>query len=151
MATDVEETGLGSTFKLADTADLLTLIGEPTNIPIPTGTTELIDVSHYGSVDFRDFIQAPLKDGEEADIEMNWIPGSATDTLVKDAVGKTRDFEIVVPAGAGLVSDGTYKFEGSVLVRQYVRENPFDDKRTGTLTVKWVGAITETYTAPVDA
>ena len=148
MATDVQ-TGLGSTFSLDNAAGTLTLLGELTNIPVPSGTTELIDASHYGSVDYKDFIAAPLKDGEEADLVMNWIPGSASDALLKDAVGETRDFEIVVPAGEGATSDGTYTFAGQVLVRNYVRENPFDDKRTGTLTVKWVGAITETYVAPV--
>lgn len=147
--TTAVQTGHGSTFKLDNAAGVLTLIGEVTNIPIPSGSFELIDASHYGSVDYKDFIQAPLKDGEEADLEMNWIPGSATDTLLRDAVGKTRDFEIVVPAGEGATSDGTYTFAGQVLVRNYVRENPMDDKRTGTLTVKWVGAITETYVAPV--
>jgi hypothetical protein len=147
--TTAVETGLGSTFKLADAGGTLTLLGEVTNIPIPTGSTDLIDASHYGSVDFKDYIAAPLKDGEQADLAMNWIPGSATDALLKDAVDQTRDFEIIVPAGEGATSDGTYKFEGSVLVRQYKRGNPFDGKRTGTLTVKWVGAITETYTAAV--
>jgi hypothetical protein len=148
MATEVT-TGLGSTFKLANAAAALTLIGEPTNIPIPSGATDLIEASHYASVDFKDFISSPLKDGEEADLTMNWVPGSATDSLLRAAVGQTRAFEIVVPAGEGATSDGTFKWTGSVLVRNYVRENPFDDKRTGTLTVKWVGAITETYTAPV--
>jgi hypothetical protein len=147
--TTAVQTGHGSTFKLANAAASLTLIGEPTNIPIPTGQTDLIDASHHASVDYRDFIASPLKDGEEADLEMNWVPGSATDTLLKDAVNATRAFEIVIPAGEGATTDGTYKFTGSVLVRQYIRENPMDDKRTGTLRVKWVGAITEVYTAPV--
>jgi hypothetical protein len=96
---------------------------------------------HMGTTGFRDFIQSPLRDGEEADIVMNWIPNSATDTLCIAAIGATRAFELVVPAGAG----HTYKFTGSVLVRNYVRNNPMDDKRTATLTVKWVSAITETY------
>jgi hypothetical protein len=148
MTTEVQ-TGHGSTFKLADAGGALTLLGELTNIPIPTGKTDLIDASHYGSVDFKDYIAAPLKDGEEADLQMNWVPGLATDALCKDAVNQVRDFEIDVPAGEGATSDGSYKFTGQVLVRQYKRENPRDAKRTGTLTVKWVGAITETYTAPV--
>lgn len=147
--TTAVQTGHGSTFKLADAAGALTLLGELTNIPIPTGRTDLLDASHYGSVDFKDFIASPLKDGEEADLVMNWVPGLATDALCKDAVDATRDFEIVVPAGEGATTDGSYKFTGSVLVRQYKRENPMDAKRTGTLTVKWVGAITETYTPPV--
>lgn len=148
--TTAVQTGHGSTFKLADAANVLTTLGEVTNVPVPSGSFELIDASHHGSVGYRDFIQSPLKDGEEADLEINWIPGSATDALLRDAVGKSRAFEIVVPAGekiTNLGAAGTYKFTGSVLVRNYVRENPMDDKRTGTLTVKWVGAITETYTA----
>lgn len=147
MTTEVQ-TGHGSTFKLANAGGTLTLLGELTKIPIPTGKTDLIDASHYQSVDFKDFIAAPLKDGEEAELEMNWVPGLATDVLCRDAVDDTRDFEIVVPAGEGGTTDGSYKFEGSVLVREYKRDNPMDSKRTGTLTVKWVGAITETYTAP---
>lgn len=150
MATDVE-TGHGSIFELADGAGVLTALGELVTVPIPSGAAELIDASHMATVDFRDYIQSPLRDGEEADLEMNWIPGSATDALAGGALGKTRDFRIQVPAGEGAVSDGFYEFEGSVLVRNYVRTNPMDDKRTGTLTVKWVSAITETYTAPVDA
>lgn len=150
MATEVE-TGHGSTFKLANAAGVLTEVGEVFTIPIPSGTSELIDASHFGSVDFRDYIQSPLRDGEEADLEMNWIPGLATDELLADARGETREFEIVIPAGQGTTSDGTYTFAGSVLVRNYVRNNPMDDKRTGVLTVKWVSAITETYVAPVNA
>lgn len=141
MATDVQ-TGLGDEFRLADATDALVLIGEITNIPIPSGSSELIDASHYATTGFRDYIQSPLQDGEEADIEINWIPNSATDILLKAAVGETRDFEIRVFQDAGVLI-----FTGSVLVRSYNRTNPMDDKRSGTLTVKWVSAITETWDA----
>jgi hypothetical protein len=141
MATDVE-VGLGSTFKLADGAGLLTLLGEITEMPIPTGTADLIDASHYGTVGFRDYIQSPLRDGEEADFVLNWIPNSATDILAVAARGNTRAFEIRV-----FQDTGVYIFTGSVLVRDYIRTNPLDDKRTGTLRVKWVSAITEVWDA----
>jgi hypothetical protein len=141
MTTSVT-TGLGSTFKLADASAVQTLLGEVVEIPVPNGTTDLIDATHMGTTGFRDFIQSPLRDGEEADIVMNWIPNSASDLLCLAAIGATRAFEIVVPAGTG----HTYKFAGSVLVRNYTRNNVMDDKRTCTLTVKWVSAITETYT-----
>lgn len=143
MATTVE-TGHGSEFYLDNAAGVSTKLGEVFNIPIPNGTTELIDASHMDTVGFRDYISSRLRDGEEADIEMNWIPGSATDTLLRDARGQTRDFRIVIDQGTG-----TYEFVGSVLVRDYVRNNPMDDRRTGTLRVKWVSDITETYTAGV--
>ena len=149
--TTAVQTGHGSIFELANASGTLTELGEVTNIPVPNGTSELIEASHMKTVGFLDYIQHPLRDGEEAEIEMNWIPGSATDTLLRDARGKTREFRIVIPAGEGTTSDGTYEFEGSVLVRDYVRNNPKDDKRTGVLLVKWVSAIVETYTPPVSA
>jgi hypothetical protein len=140
MTTSVT-TGLGSTFKLANASAVLTLLGEVVEIPVPNGKTDLIDATHMGTTGFRDFIQSPLRDGEEADITMNWIPNSASDVLCAAAIGATRAFELVVPAGGS----STYKFTGSVLVRNYTRNNALDDKRTCTLTVKWVSAITETY------
>jgi hypothetical protein len=141
MATDVE-TGLGSEFRLDDALGVLTLLGEVVDIPIPTGSAELIDASHMKTTGFLDYIQSPLRDGEEADVVMNWIPNSATDTLLVAARGETRDFEIRV-----FQDTGVYIFAGSVLVRDYVRQNPMMDKRTGTLRVKWVSTITETWDA----
>ena len=140
--TTAVQTGLGSTFKLADAAAALTLLGEVVEIPIPNGTTDLIDATHMGTTGFRDFIQSPLRDGDEAEITMNYIPNSASDLLAKAAIGATRAFEIVIPHGTA----STYKFAGNVLVRNYIRNNPLDDKRTATLVVKWVSAITETNT-----
>lgn len=138
MTTEVE-TGNGSEFWLADDTDALVKLGELTNIPIPSGTTALIDASHYDSSGFMDYIAAPLQDGEEADLIMNWIPGSATDALCIGAKNKTRDFKIVVPVNG----EPARQWTGQVLVRNYVRVNPNTDKRTGTLTVKWVGEIVE--------
>lgn len=140
MTTSVT-TGLGSTFKLANASAVLTLLGEVVEIPVPSGSTDLLDATHMATTGFRDYIQSPLRDGEEAEIIMNWIPNSASDILCAAAIGATRAFEIVVPADVG----HTYKFTGSVLVRNYVRNNPKDEVRTCTLTVKWVSAITETY------
>ncbi|WP_420141762.1 hypothetical protein [Sphingomonas sp.] len=137
MSTEVE-TGLGSEFWLANASGTLVLLGEVTNIPIPNGTTGLIDASHYKTVGFKDYIAAPLADGEEADLEMNWVPGSATDLLCQEAKNKTREFRIVLP-----VDGEQYEFTGSVLVRDYNRTNPREDKRTGSLRVKWVGDIDE--------
>lgn len=138
MATEVE-TGIGSEFWLADESDVLVLLGEVTNIPIPSGTTALIDASHYGSVGFKDYISAPLQDGEEAELEMNWVPGSATDLLCAGAKNKTRAFKVVVPVDG----EPARQWTGDVLVRNYVRQNPREEKRVGTLTVKWVGEILE--------
>ncbi len=137
MTTEVE-TGNGSEFWLDSAGGTPTLLGELFNAPIPSGAAALLDASHYKSVGFKDYIASPLQDGEEADLEMNWIPGSATDALCLAAKGKTRDFLLKVP-----VDGEIYEFSGQVLVRDYKRNNPNEEKRTGMLTVKWVGEITE--------
>lgn len=137
MTTEVE-TGHGSQFYLDDAGGTPVLLGEVTNVPVPSGSAELIKASHMGTVGYHDYIQSPLKEGEEADLEINWVPGDATDALCRAAVGSTRDYRIVLPVGAG-----TWEITGSVLVRDYKRANPMEDKRTGTLTVKWVSEPTE--------
>ncbi len=143
MDTEVEE-GMGE-FKLADAADTLVKIGEPFNIPVPNGSTDLIEASSFDTVEFKDYITSRLREGEEADLEMNWVPGSATDALCIDARNKRRRFEITLPQAGG-----EYKFAGSLLVRDYMRVNPMGDKRTGKLTVKWVSEIVETWTPGAD-
>lgn len=138
MATDVEDGR--AEFYLDDAVGVSTKLGEVFGIPIPAGAADLIQASHFDTVGFHDYIVSRLRDGEEADVEMNWIPGSATDTLLVAAKGATRDFQIKVFQDAGV-----YTFDGSVVVRDYVRVNPLGDRRTGTLKVKWVSAITEAW------
>lgn len=141
MATDVE-TGHGSEFWLDNASGTLTKIGEPFNVPIPnTEAPGLIDASHMDTVDYKDYIQERLSEGVESDIEMNWLPGGATETLLLEAKGKKRDYRIVIPVG-----EGEREFTGVLLVRNYVRENPMSERRTGVLTVKWLSAPVE---APV--
>ena len=138
MATDVE-TGHDSTFELDNASGTLTKLGEITGVmPVPSGAAPLLDATHFETVDFMDYIQGPLQDGEEVDIEMNWIPGSATDALCREAKGKTRDYKITLP-----VDEDTYEITGSVLVRDYISTNPNLEKRSCILRVKWVGASTE--------
>jgi hypothetical protein len=132
------ETGHGSALFLANASGTLVELAELTTIPIPNGTTDLINVSHMKTVGYQDYINAPLADGEEAELGMNWIPGSPTDVLCLEAKNKKRAFKIVIPVG-----DGARQFTGTVLVRNYVRNNPMQDKRDATLTVKWIGDITE--------
>lgn len=137
--TTAVETGNGSTFSLENASGTLVELGEVTGvIPIPSGASDLIDATHFKTVGFMDYIQSPLKDGEEVDLVMNWIPNSTTDQLCRAAVGETRDYEIILPHGVA-----TWEITGSVLVRDYIRSNPNTDKRTATLRVKWVSETTE--------
>lgn len=144
MASDVE-TGLGSIFLLEGaTPGALVELAELTSVPIPNGTTGLIEVSHMKTEGFKDYINEPLADGEEAELGMNWLPGGATETQCLEAKGKKRDFKIAIPV-AGVLAR---QFTGTVLVRDYRRNNPLQDKRDATLVVKWVSEIVEDdYTA----
>jgi hypothetical protein len=138
--TTLVETGHGSEFWLADASGVLTKLGEVIAVPIPSGAGELIMASHMDTTGFHDYINAPLRDGEEVELEMNWVPNSATDDLCLAAVGSSRDYKIILP-----VDDDTYEIEGTVLVRDYARNNPMDDRRTATLTIKWISDTLETF------
>jgi hypothetical protein len=137
-------TGHQSEFWLADDADTLVKLAEVIEIPLPAGAKDLIETSHMETTGYKSYISAPLRDGDEAGIVMNYIPGSATDVLIQEAwdAGTERSFKIVIPVDA----DGstTREFTGELIVRNYERGNPMEDRRTATMTVKWTSPITET-------
>ncbi|KMS54720.1 phage tail protein [Sphingobium cupriresistens] len=137
------ETGHLSEFWLKDpTSGSSTLVelGELTEVPLPEGTADLVETSHMKTIGYKSYINAPLKDGEEADLVMNYIPGSVTDQLCRKAkaYGRPLEYKIVLVNG-----DGTWEISGQLIVRNYVRSNPMLDRRTGTLRVKWASEETE--------
>ncbi len=115
-------------------------LGELTEVPLPEGTADLVETSHMKTIGYKSYINAPLKDGEEADLVMNYIPGSPTDILCRKAkaYGRQLQYKIVLVNG-----DGTWEISGELIVRNYVRSNPMLDRRTGTLRVKWSSEETE--------
>lgn len=115
-------------------------LGELTEVPLPEGTADLVETSHMKTIGYKSYINAPLKDGEEADLVMNYIPGSLTDILCRKAkaYGRPLEYKIVLVNG-----DGTWEISGELIVRNYVRSNPMLDRRTSTLRVKWSSEETE--------
>jgi hypothetical protein len=115
-------------------------LDELTEVPLPEGTADLVETSHMKTIGYKSFINAPLKDGEEADLVMNYIPGSPSDILCRKAKndGRPHPFKIVLVNG-----EGTWEISGDLLARNYVRGNPMLDRRIGTLRVKWVSEETE--------
>lgn len=111
-------------------------LGEIIDVPeFPSGERDLIETSHMKTMDYKSYISAPLKEGSEVTIVMNYIPESATDAVCADAEadGKERDYKIVY-----LTADNVRrKKTGTLLVRKYVVKNPMEDRRTGELTIKW--------------
>lgn len=137
------ETGHLTEFWLKDPSSgsaTLVELGELTEVPLPEGTADLVETSHMKTIGYKSYINAPLKDGEEADLVMNYIPGSPTDILCRKAkdYGRPLEYKIVLVSG-----DGTWEISGELIVRNYTRSNPMLDRRTGTLRVKWSREETE--------
>lgn len=134
--------GYGAEFWMEDDAatPVLTKLGEVTGISLPNAQTEEVEATHFGSPDRRrEYISGLIDDGEGS-FEMNYVPGSATDTLIRaaQASGLARGYKIVIPDGAD-----TWEITGDCIVRGYERNVPIDDRMTATLTVRFTGASTE--------
>jgi predicted secreted protein len=134
--------GYGTQFLMAATpgASSLTKLAEITAVGLPNEQVAEVEVTHYESPGrTREFI-AGLSDAGEITIEMNWVPGSATDALIAAAKadGKVRTMRVVTPA------DDTrqmYSFPG--FVRGFERTAPIDDRMTATVTIRVAGAVVQ--------
>lgn len=133
--------GSGSRFFLADASAVLTELGEIVSVSPPNPQTADIDATHMQSPNRRkEYIAGLIEDGTGT-FEMNYIPGSATDTLIQAAqtAGTTRNYKIVLP-----VADGSFwRITGACIVKGYDRNTPIADRMTATLTVRFTGASVE--------
>ena len=142
MATEAQ-IGLGAEFWLDNNVGppaVLTKLGEILSITPPNSQTEEVDATHFGSLNRRrEYISGLIDDGE-GQIEMNYVPGSITDALIRGAQtsGLSKNYKIVIPDGAG-----AWNITGACIVKGYERNIPIDDRMTATLTVRFTGAVTE--------
>jgi len=133
--------GYGAELWLDNASGTLTELGEITSISLPNPQQATVEATHFKSPNRRrEYIAGLIEDGEGT-FEMNYDPGSATDTLIRAALsdGVTRDYKIVLPDGA---SD-TWEVSGQCVVTGYERNVPIDDRMTATLTVRFTGDSTE--------
>lgn len=133
--------GYGSTFAMMDNAaspPAYVTLGEITSITPPSESTDIVDVTHMQSPNAtREFIMG-LTDPGEASFEMNFVPGSISDELIR-AVRATRaatSCQITFPNSV------TWTFDG--LVTGYEPTDPVDDKMTATVTIKVTSSVTPT-------
>lgn len=134
--------GIGTAIYMAATANATTLtkIAEVTAIGLPNEQIAEVEVTSYDSPGrTREFIPG-LNDAGEITIEMNWVPGSATDDLIVAAKGdgKVRTFRVVTPEDD---TQQQYTFPG--FIRGYERTSPIDDRLTATITVRVAGAVVQ--------
>jgi len=127
--------GNGAQFQIESvTPGTFTAISEVFDITPPNETADVIDVTNLQSTQ-REFILG-LTDPGETSFEMNFVPGSASETLLLAAKASrtSKQFRIVFP------NLYTWTFGG--LVTGYEPSMPNDDKMTCTVTIKVTGSVT---------
>lgn len=129
--------GHGATFEM-NTGSGFSTIGEVTNITPPALSKDAIDATHTESPQkYREFISG-LRDAGEVSIELNFVPGSASDILIRQAyeLDTAVACRITLPA---VLSSPTEMLTFDAIVTGYEPEAPVEDKMTATLTLKVSG------------
>lgn len=102
----------------------------------PVDTYDQVEATHYLSPGRRREYITGLVDGGDIPLEMNYIPGSATDLFFLAIGSALRNVRITF--GNGVV----YTFQA--LLKSYAPSTPVDDRMTMTATMKVTGAVTQT-------
>jgi predicted secreted protein len=135
--------GKGAKFWLHNGASpgVLVAVTEVVSLTPPTPTRDTIDTTNHDSAgDYREFIGS-LLDAGEVSCTVHWIPSSAGDTALTEALGSPypRAFALDVNAPGGTQK----RISGVGLVTAYAPADiVIDDKMTATLTIKVSGPIT---------
>lgn len=136
MSTNVR-IGLGSQFWLADASAVLTQLDELLSVTPPNPQIDDVEATHMAST-AKEFI-AGLTDYGSGDFEFNFIPGNATDVLIRAAIADkvVRSFKVVLPITTGATHQ---EITGSCIVKGWVPSDPIADRMTSTLTVRFTGS-----------
>lgn len=111
-------------------------VAEVTMVTPGSATADRVEATHMKSPGRRREYIAGLIDSGEASIEINWVPGSATDELIRRVFesGETVLHRITFPNKARVA------FEAQIT--GYEKDVPVDDRMTATITVSVSGAET---------
>ncbi len=135
------KTGYGGEFWLGNAADVLTELVEVVSFTMPNGEVETVEATHLKSPNRRrEYISGMIEDGE-LEVVLNYLPGSATDTLILTALsdGDSRPYKAIIPR---LVAN--WMINGTCIVTGYDRGSvEADGKMEATMTVRLTGASTE--------
>lgn len=131
--------GYGTTFFIHN-GTTLTPVTDVTNISPPSPTKDVVDITTYASPGRTRERIAGLVDPGEMTLEMNYIAGSGSDTLITSTLyaATTKAMKIVIPT-----LTGTWEFTFQGFVTNYTKSAPVDGKQSATVTIMIAGAITE--------
>lgn len=135
------KTGWGGEFHLDDASNVLTELVEVVSFTLPNSEAETIEATHLKSPNRRrEYIAGMIEDGE-LEVVINYVPGGATDVLVRAALadGVTRSYMAVVPRATA-----NWEISGDCIVTGWDRgEVVADGKMEATLSLRLTGAATE--------
>lgn len=137
--------GYGAGLWIANDSDVLTEIAEVISISLPNPQQNDVVATHFKSPGRANEYVPGLIDNGEVSFGVNYIAGSASDTLINDALeaGEARDVVVSIPAGASF-----QYFEFSAIIKGYEKEIPIDDRQTATITMRVNGAVTQSAVDP---
>lgn len=133
MADTEARIGYGTVLEiaLASAPTEFTYVKETFSATPPSDKDDQAEATHFQSPNrYREYI-ANLTDGGEASVEMNYVPGSATDKFLRSIRGKRLISRFTFPNGVQII------FMGSRA--SYETDIPNADKMTSTLTIKVSG------------
>lgn len=137
--------GFGTVFEMADEATPTTFValGEVINVDPGEDDDEEVEATHFQSPNrTREFI-AGLTTPGTITVEMNFVPGSATDDMIEAARGKRNVGRVTYPNGV--------RQTFPIVRRGYAKSIPLDDRMTATATFRRAGASSsDVATAPVN-
>lgn len=140
------QTGWGGQAHLHNGTALTKLLGV-TEVNLPEDQVDEIEVTTLEAAGRRKEFISGMIDSGTFDVVMNYVAGSTTDDLCRDALtaGDVRAWKIVVPDAAGVAAR---QFTGNGFVRGYkIDAMRPGDAMTATLTIRVSGAVTEAAAA----
>lgn len=134
------KTGWGGEFHLHNGTALTELV-EVVSFTLPNATSETIEATHLKSPNRRrEYIAGMIEDGD-LEIVVNYVPGSATDILLRGALedGEAHAWMAVIPR-----ETANWEVTGTGIVTGYDRGSVVaDGKMEGTITLRVTGAVAE--------
>lgn len=108
-------------------------IAEVFNVTPGEATTDRVDATHMKSPGRRREYISGLIDSGEGSFEINWIPGSATDVILRNlqTAGEVVDWRFTFSNGVTLTVEAS--------VTGFSKAVPLDDKMSATLTLSISG------------
>ena len=136
--------GYGSTYEIWNGAletPAYVALTEVISITPGEAETDRVEATHMLSPGRRREYVSGMIDSGEASVEINWIPGNATDLLLRALLesGETVSHRITLPENA---SGDRITLTFDAQITGYSKSMPMDDRLTATVTIAVSGAET---------